>query len=389
MKGTTSVDVRLLRQIDEVEILLYLFAAGLAAVFFLLFMDTSRGVYVYLDARWRYLPVQATVLDSQMEEFYSSGPEGGSTSYIPRIRYRYSVGGEEFAARRYAHQWSTSDRLLARQVIESYPDGMETTAWYDPAQPEKAYLDLTQSGVWKSFVVLALLGSVAGLVSMAALNGFVYRGRLKRFLGQSSPPDLPWDIPRWGRLDTINGDLVLDSHYTRWFKVATFLPGFLAWIFVALFPYALVATYDFHPWVSVGAILFGIPFGLLSQYRFREKYRAESRLRVILASRTVVIITKSKQHELQMSDVESLNLAMSPDPDRDREEKQPELSPRLRIRTKTGGDLTVHTFSKGPDGLAVARNTAHQLAALLAKPVVDESLLQEDATSLLQEPEAK
>jgi hypothetical protein len=111
-----------------------------------------------------YQPVSATVLGTRVDEHSDSD---GST-YEPVVVYRYRVGGREYTASRVTPLEESRGGRWASRVTARYRVGGTYTAYYDPANPEEAYLVRTRSVLPWAFVGMPL---VAILFIAAAFRG--------------------------------------------------------------------------------------------------------------------------------------------------------------------------------------------------------------------------
>lgn len=81
--------------------------------------------------------VEAIVIGSEVEQI-----DGGEdATYRAKIVYRYVVAGQKFSGNRYRHGFSTGDRSNVEKIVQSYPAGRITTAYYNPADPAESLLD--------------------------------------------------------------------------------------------------------------------------------------------------------------------------------------------------------------------------------------------------------
>jgi hypothetical protein len=120
-----------------------------------------------------YQPVTATVLGTRVDEHTDSD---GST-YEPVVVYRYRVGGREYTASRVTPLEESRGGRWARSVTARYEVGGTYTAFYDPANPEDAYLLRTRSVLPWAFVVMPLVAIV--------LLGVAFRGARELMRGGS------------------------------------------------------------------------------------------------------------------------------------------------------------------------------------------------------------
>lgn len=108
---------------------------------------------IYRQARAAtYHPVQATVLESKVEE--KRGDD--STSYHPYLRYRFEAGGTVWSGDRYRCGLPESNRKLAREIVQAHPTGSSLQVWYDPESPSESVVDNQLSGR-DAFIVMFLM----------------------------------------------------------------------------------------------------------------------------------------------------------------------------------------------------------------------------------------
>ena len=98
--------------------------------------DYRRQVY----AHEHYVPVVATVLESEVKTRRS--PSSNKTSWHPVIRYRYEVNGKGYKSRRYSYAYTfNNSQDFAERAVAVHPVGANTTAYVDPENPKRAVLD--------------------------------------------------------------------------------------------------------------------------------------------------------------------------------------------------------------------------------------------------------
>lgn len=83
-------------------------------------------------------------------------------SYLPDVRYRYTVGQQEYLARRIKF----GDNLCrskndAERIASAYPEGKTIQVYFDPASPNNAALNVssTEAGTWSVFIVALIIFS--------------------------------------------------------------------------------------------------------------------------------------------------------------------------------------------------------------------------------------
>jgi hypothetical protein len=110
-----------------------------------------------------------------------SGSEGGSTSYVPQLRYEYEVDGDSYVSSRIAAGSgpSFSSRSGAEDWLEEFPDGGEVTVHYKPSRPDRSVLK--RGGVLKG-LLLAVVASAALTLVVLLDTGNMYL--LERLLQQ-------------------------------------------------------------------------------------------------------------------------------------------------------------------------------------------------------------
>ena len=140
-----------------------LMVCGLLAIFDGLFI---RQALQEREARGHWEQVPAIVTASKVD--ISRGSD--STSYTPRIHFRYLLDGRDYTGKNYSFLkgFSAGERYADR-VVESYPRGAEVTAYVDPKDPSRAVLSVDGSAFPKlALIFLAPFHCVAfGLLAAA------------------------------------------------------------------------------------------------------------------------------------------------------------------------------------------------------------------------------
>lgn len=98
--------------------------------------------YSQIDAKRRFVPVQATVVSSALDVRQGSK---GSRTYTARVEYQYLVPGESLPRRgnRVSFlDWGSSDRTTAQNTVNANPPGATVTVYVDPAAPDRSVLSL-------------------------------------------------------------------------------------------------------------------------------------------------------------------------------------------------------------------------------------------------------
>jgi hypothetical protein len=91
----------------------------------------------------RFVPVQATILESRVEQ--DSVGTASRRIYHPSVLYTYSAGGEarESTQLYFLGPVLTADRISAQAVADRYVVGAQVTAYHDLHDPDVAVLDNT------------------------------------------------------------------------------------------------------------------------------------------------------------------------------------------------------------------------------------------------------
>ncbi len=93
----------------------------------------------------RYRPISAVVLQTGIEPRAARDALRGP-AYVPRVVYRYTVGGRTYEAKRVTPLDVSGTERWARKHIASYKPGEAITIWYDPQGPERAFLERPTTG---------------------------------------------------------------------------------------------------------------------------------------------------------------------------------------------------------------------------------------------------
>ncbi|MCC7389070.1 MAG: DUF3592 domain-containing protein [Phycisphaerales bacterium] len=105
-----------------------------------------------LDASRRFVPVPARVLTSEVE----SRSDSDGATYRPEISFEYTVAGRTHQSDTVHYGvWGTSDRDAADAIVDRFPAGSQTTAYFDPDDHARAVL-LPGAEHLPSFLVLFL-----------------------------------------------------------------------------------------------------------------------------------------------------------------------------------------------------------------------------------------
>ena len=88
-----------------------------------------------------YVPVDAKVLSTRIERKESRDSDGHtSVSYKPVVEYKYGVDGRDYQCNDVMPFSRSASNKWARSVVNQFPKGKTVTAYYDPGNPNKAFL---------------------------------------------------------------------------------------------------------------------------------------------------------------------------------------------------------------------------------------------------------
>jgi len=122
---------------------------------FVFFFDGMIGAG-WLSLYWaqQYPEVPGTMTLSKV--ISKSDSEG--TIYSPQLEYKYIVNGVSYTGDSYrpVRFDGSSDRGYAREVVEAHPVGAEVTVYYDPSDPQKAFLNRSFKGLDLMMVLFLL-----------------------------------------------------------------------------------------------------------------------------------------------------------------------------------------------------------------------------------------
>jgi hypothetical protein len=113
-------------------------AVPIGAVVWYLYNQNQKAKAVK-QASLSWLPTMGTVIKSRVEV---SGGENSTVS--PKVIYTYEVRGQLFQCdqiRAGDKFWSVSSSQTAYQTIDKYPEGLDVTVYYNPANPAEATLE--------------------------------------------------------------------------------------------------------------------------------------------------------------------------------------------------------------------------------------------------------
>ncbi|HEX6021443.1 MAG TPA: DUF3592 domain-containing protein [Solirubrobacter sp.] len=92
------------------------------------------------------------------------GKGGGA---VPKVTYRYAVGGVEYTNDRWGYAWRGTRRSLVEAQLARIPD--EVDVHYDPARPAESYLELHTPNTGTYLVAGGIAGGVLAMFVLLVL----------------------------------------------------------------------------------------------------------------------------------------------------------------------------------------------------------------------------
>jgi len=133
-----------------------------------------------------YSSVTAVVEETRVDS-------AGRDLFRPVVVYRYEVDGRTYTGKDVFPVYESGGERWAREVIRGFDVGEETEAWYDPAQPQEAYLIRRYSFFPYGMVLMGLAAVSLGLMSTVHVHRSDKGPRTPRALPdgwyQLDPPD--------------------------------------------------------------------------------------------------------------------------------------------------------------------------------------------------------
>lgn len=146
-----------------------------AIIGFLAFGGISYWTWTEAKAQQNYIPVEAKILDSRVDEFLKSRSNQGSNRgsgpsrkhYAAKVRYTYEIAGTRYESDAIGFiSGSSSDPSGARQKVAQYPKGSTVTAYVDPQDNE---VSLLEPGVPRWFTAAFAAGAILWLLIWEAV----------------------------------------------------------------------------------------------------------------------------------------------------------------------------------------------------------------------------
>jgi hypothetical protein len=324
-------------------------------------------------AALRFASAEGVVLSSKVKA--SSGSKG--SNYAPKIKYRYTVAGQEYVAERYDFaSMSASDSSYAQRAVSDNPPGKAVTVYYDPDKPSEAVLHLEAPG--SNYFMLLFLQPFL-LVGLAMIGWCatlpVTHTRLRQFFMSDTSP--PWAIPGWGVMDQEFEGLVIRGRRSVLAPLGHFLVGYGLTCFFSIF----VVGFLFHGFgdANVDAIrwAFLVAGCVGAAALLRKLFSASGTSRVLIDPIKKRLAVHSRRRDLDASfgEIEGLRLREIPYPGGVAVNGQTMRYLLLEAAIEAGQPLPLHAFRLQPtkqgEVFAVAHRAGFHLAELIGCPGVE------------------
>lgn len=128
-------------------------------------------IHPFLTARKVKRSETWPITDAEIVESEVKAIGAKKRTHRAKIKYRYTVGGEEYTGRRVAigGEVNSAARSRAEERTVKYPLGSNQVVFYNPDKPQEAYLERNQEGAM--FVFLG--GAFFCLLGLAILTGLI------------------------------------------------------------------------------------------------------------------------------------------------------------------------------------------------------------------------
>lgn len=149
-------------------------------IFWFVFCSAAAGFGIYLAANqhWklaRFLPVEATVQNAEVETRRRRSSERTRITYLPAVHYQYNVNGITYESKSVfpmdVGRGSRWGRRWAKGIVNEFKTKHRTGAFYDPLDPTQAFLRKQPSVFPYFFILVPTILGIVGLVGFTATNG--------------------------------------------------------------------------------------------------------------------------------------------------------------------------------------------------------------------------
>ena len=140
-----------------------LYAAMIVGGVIFIFLAVSQALKAR-KAEENWLTAPGEVLTSELETHRSHTRSGTSTTYLPKVTYRYHIMGQTYTGNAIGFGKSTYGRGKAEAILARYPLGGQLSVRYDPADPTKAVLETKAAG-FTNYLIVGIALLVMGIVT--------------------------------------------------------------------------------------------------------------------------------------------------------------------------------------------------------------------------------
>jgi hypothetical protein len=146
-------------------------------VFFIGGIGSLFGIVAYKDYKFQeiahnsFVAVPAKIISSKIKVGSTTHNGTSRATYEPLINYEYEAGEQTLKSSRYRFDYGdTYSEKKAQRVIDRYPAGVKTQAYYNPQRPQMVVLDNSAPELPMTIIAfLIAFYSILLLILMAAI----------------------------------------------------------------------------------------------------------------------------------------------------------------------------------------------------------------------------
>lgn len=117
-----------------------------------------------------WLSVPGTVINAALEDVHTTNSDGMSTiNYRPQVVYQYTVEGQTFTSDQMGFGSVSYDYGTASRKLAAYPINTQVTVYYDPSDPAKGVLKLSNPA-GTLLMVMGIIFAVVGVVMFVVFH---------------------------------------------------------------------------------------------------------------------------------------------------------------------------------------------------------------------------